>query len=202
MQTWLRNNVLNGRRDGMCSSGAKACSYGAVSGAVKFADADQAPLAADRAEGDIHAGEPQDAFGRGLLLRRRGRERAKRLPDRGKRTALAARCEPAEGPDFLEALGQDVQQEAADEVAERKGHLLLGVAVGAVAPGEGDAAVGDGADAVVGDGDAVGVAPEVVERLLRVARGGLGVDDPSCDPAASLHTLGTTRASPPCSSPS
>ena len=71
MQTWLRNNVLNGRRDGMCSSGAKACSYGAVSGAVKFADADQAPLAADRAEGDIHAGEPQDAFGRGLLLRRR-----------------------------------------------------------------------------------------------------------------------------------
>jgi hypothetical protein len=95
-----------------------------------------------------------------------------------------------------------MQQEAADEVAERKGHLLLGVAVGAVAPGEGDAAVGDGADAVVGDGDAVGVAPEVVERLLRVARGGLGVDDPSCDPAASLHTLGTTRASPPCSSPS
>ena len=202
MQTWLRNNVLNGRRDGMCSSGAKACSYGAVSGAVKFADADQAPLAADRAEGDIHAGEPQDAFGRGLLLRRRGRRCAKRLPDRRKRAALAARREPAEGADFLEALGQDMQQEAADEVAERKGHLLLGVAVGAVAPGEGDAAVGDGADAVVGDGDAVGVAPEVVERLLRVARGGLGVEDPSCDPAASLHTLGTTRASPPCSSPS
>ena len=202
MQTWLRNNVLNGRRDGMCSSGAKACSYWAVSGEVKFVDAYQAPLAAERAEGDIHAGEPHDAFGRGLLLRRRARRCAKRLPDRRKRAALAARREPAEGADFLEALGQDMQQEAADEVAERKGRLLLGVAVGAVAPGEGDAAVGDGADAVVGDGDAVGVAPEVVERLLRVARGGLGVDDPSCDPAASLHTLGTTRASPPCSSPS
>ena len=117
MQTWLRNNVLHGRRDGMCSSGAKACSYGAVSGAVKFADADQAPLAADRAEGDIHAGEPQDAFGRGLLLRRRGRRCAKRLPDRRKRAALAARREPAEGADFLEALGQDMLKETAEEFA-------------------------------------------------------------------------------------
>jgi hypothetical protein len=202
MQTWLRNNVLNGRRDGMCSSGAKACSYGAVSGAVKFADADQAPLAADRAEGDIHAGEPQDAFGRGLLLRRRGRRCAKRLPDRRKRAPRGARRAPPPGGGVVGARGPAGAAGAAAEVAERKGHLLLGVAVGAVAPGEGDAAVGDGADAVVGDGDAVGVAPEVVERLLRVARGGLGVDDPSCDPAASLHTLGTTRASPPCSSPS
>lgn len=117
---------------------------------MKFANADEVSALADRAERDIHAGEPQDAFGRGLLFRRRrGRLCGKRLSYRGKRGTLVARRKPAAGTDFLEAFGKNMQQEATDEVAEREGHLLLGVAVGTVAPGERDAAVGDGADAVV-----------------------------------------------------
>ena len=47
-----------------------------------------------------------------------------------------------------------------------------------VAPAEADLTVLDGEEAVVGDGDAVGVAPEVVENLLGPGEGALGVDDP------------------------
>ena len=47
-----------------------------------------------------------------------------------------------------------------------------------VPPTEADLTVLDGEEAVVGDGDAVGVAPEVVEDLVGAGEGGLGVDDP------------------------
>ena len=47
-----------------------------------------------------------------------------------------------------------------------------------VAPAEADLTVLDGEEAVVGDGDAVGVLAEVVEDLVGAGEGGLGVDDP------------------------
>ena len=46
-----------------------------------------------------------------------------------------------------------------------------------VAPAEADLTVLDGEEAVVGDGDAVGVLAEVVEDLVGAGEGGLGVDD-------------------------
>jgi len=33
-------------------------------------------------------------------------------------------------------------------------------------------------EAVVGDGDAMGIAGEIAEHMMRTAEGGLGVDDP------------------------
>ena len=47
-----------------------------------------------------------------------------------------------------------------------------------VAPTEADLTVLDGEEAVVGDGDAVGVLTEVVEDLVGAGEGALGVDDP------------------------
>ena len=71
-----------------------------------------------------------------------------------------------------EAGGQDVEEEAADELvrAERDGLAVLG--------GKADGVVVDGHEALIGDADAVGVAAEVAEDLLRRRRRALGVDDP------------------------
>ena len=53
---------------------------------------------------------------------------------------------------------------------------LPGVAV--IFPLEGDLAVLEGQQTAVGDGDAMGVAAEILQHVLRSAKGGLGVDHP------------------------
>ena len=50
--------------------------------------------------------------------------------------------------------------------------------MGIVSPAEGDAIVLEGHEAMIGDGDAMGVAGQVVENLFGTAEGWLGVDDP------------------------
>ena len=86
--------------------------------------------------------------------------------------------------DSVEAPGQDVEEEAADELAGFEAHELLAIAapgtsLGAIVlPAEGDS-VGVGRDdPAVGDGDAVGVAAEIGKHRLGSAEGGLGVDHP------------------------
>jgi hypothetical protein len=61
--------------------------------------------------------------------------------------------------DAVEALGQDVHEEASDELRYRQGHGLVSLAaLGAVVlPLEGDLVVVEGDEAAVGDGDAVGI---------------------------------------------
>ena len=78
--------------------------------------------------------------------------------------------------DAVEASRQGVQQEAADEFLGVEGQRPLPSAVAVVAPAEGDLAAVNRDDAVVGDGDTVGVAAEVVEDLLGATEGPLGVD--------------------------
>jgi hypothetical protein len=83
-------------------------------------------------------------------------------------------------PDAVEAVGQDVDQEPADELVGAEPHDPLPVAGldPVVLPAERDR-VGVGADqAAIGDGDAVGVAAEIGEHGLGAAEGGLGVDHP------------------------
>jgi hypothetical protein len=50
--------------------------------------------------------------------------------------------------------------------------------MGIVSPAEGDAIVFEGHETMVGDGDAMSVAGQVVENLLGAAERWLGVDDP------------------------
>jgi hypothetical protein len=77
-----------------------------------------------------------------------------------------------------QASGQHVKQEAAQELMGGNGHDLLLAAVGIVSPAKGDAIVLKGHETMVGDGDAMGIAGQVVENLFRAAEGWLGVDHP------------------------
>ncbi len=82
----------------------------------------------------------------------------------------------SEVPDPDQAAGQDVKQEAAQELMGGNGHGLLLAAVGIVPPAEEDAIVFEGHEPMVGDGDAVGVAGQVVEDVFGAAEGRLGID--------------------------
>lgn len=95
--------------------------------------------------------------------------------------------------DLSEALGQDVEEEAADE-------LVGGQGAGPCAVGfEDDALVGDVDEAAAGEGDAVGVAAEVSDDLDGPAEGPFGEDDPgglgeSAEQASKGDRIGEVRA--------
>ena len=93
--------------------------------------------------------------------------------------AMAVRQE-AEIPNAVEAGGQDVEQEAADEFARRQRHGLAacGRRRAGIPVGEADLIVLDVEQAIVGQGHAVRVAADVVHHLLRTGTRRLGVDDP------------------------
>jgi len=77
----------------------------------------------------------------------------------------------------VECLGQDVLEKASDEFECRQGHGLAGmVFVGGEA--KGNLSIMDGDDAVVGDGDSVHVARQVLKDFLRPLDGRFAVDDP------------------------
>ena len=84
----------------------------------------------------------------------------------------------AEVADADEAFGQHVQKEAAQELGRAQSHHALLVAVGVILPAEGDAFSVEGQQAMIGDGDAMGVAAEIAQHLHGSAEGGLGIDDP------------------------
>lgn len=71
-----------------------------------------------------------------------------------------------------------MQEKALDEVGGGNGGFFFDVAVGAIAVAEGDGLVFDLSDAVVADGDFMGVASEVFEHLLWSCEGLFGIDDP------------------------
>ncbi len=70
-----------------------------------------------------------------------------------------------------------MKQEAAQELMSGNGHDLLLAAVSIVSPAEGDAIVFEGNEPMVGNGDAMGVAGQVVENMLGAAEGWLSVPE-------------------------
>ncbi len=87
-------------------------------------------------------------------------------------------CEEAEMADATEAFGQDVLQKAAHELVGVERHRL-GLAAGAIIfPSETNAVFGAVEKPAIGDGNAMGVAAEVVEDLAWTAERALGVDEP------------------------
>ena len=103
---------------------------------------------------------------------------ARRVRHVARAACAAAVGQQAEVADAHEALGDDVQQEAAEELVGREVHDLHAIGIGVVAPAKADATLGEGEQALVGDGDAVGVAAEVGEHVLGAGEGGFAVDDP------------------------
>ena len=75
--------------------------------------------------------------------------------------------------DAMEAVGQRVQEEAADELVRVERHDLRLAAVAIISPAERDAIVVHADQPGIGDGDAMGVAAEIGEHLLGPPNGGL-----------------------------
>jgi hypothetical protein len=93
----------------------------------------------------------------------------------------------AEGADANKAAGQHMQQEAAQELWRLDGHHSLVMAMGIISPAESDLVVGEGDQAMVGDGDAMGVAGEIAEDMMRAPERGFGIDDPELQATAKLR---------------
>ena len=68
--------------------------------------------------------------------------------------------------DADEAVGNDVEQEATEELVDGEVQDLDPIAVGVVAPAKADVSVGEVDQTVVGEGDAMGVATEIGEHML------------------------------------
>ena len=80
--------------------------------------------------------------------------------------------------DADQALGQNMDQESAQKLIGRKGHDLLLAAVCIVLPAKRDSIILERHQSMVGDGDAVRIAGEIVQNMLGTAEGWLGIDDP------------------------
>jgi hypothetical protein len=76
------------------------------------------------------------------------------------------------------AAGQHVEQEAPQELLDRKDHQALLVAVRGVSPAEGDPATFHEDQAVIGDRHPVSVAAEITENLFRTRKRRFTVDHP------------------------
>jgi len=90
----------------------------------------------------------------------------------------AAVGEQAVVADADEAGREDMQEEPAQELVDGKGDGLQAAAVSVVLDPEADDVVGEPGEAVVGEGDAVGVAGEVVEERIGAGLGRLAEHDP------------------------
>jgi hypothetical protein len=149
---------------------------------VEQREAKQVTFLAERAEVEALAGE---LVKERLPISRRGGEKERSRIDIEQLAAAGdfildlAIGQEAEVAEADKAAGQDVEQEAAKELDGVKGEGFFDTAVAVILPAEADAAVLDFQQAVVGDGDAVGVATEILDDLCRAAEGGLGIDNPA-----------------------
>src|SRR5664279_1665082 len=83
----------------------------------------------------------------------------------------AAICEKTGKANPDEPARQDMEHEAAQELFGGYRHLALLAAVSVVLPPEGDLAVGNGDETVIGDGDTMGIAGQVVKHMFRSSEG-------------------------------
>ena len=103
--------------------------------------------------------------------------------------ASVAFGEEAVVTDAVEAVGQDVEEKAADELVRGKPHDAASASAAIVLVRERHMIVVDGDDPRVGDRRAVRVAGEIGQYALGAAEGRLGVDDESALPQRA-HAFG------------
>ena len=108
----------------------------------------------------------------------RGRRLREEQAAERKQVFASAVRQPAEVANAREALGKNVLHEAAQELFAGKGHDALAAVMGVVLPPESHMRVRDGFEAVIGNGDAVSIATEILQHVLGSAEGWFGVDDP------------------------
>jgi len=71
-----------------------------------------------------------------------------------------------------------MQQEPPQEFFHGQRHDPLLILVGGIAPPESNATLSEGNEPVIGNRDAMGVAAEIVQRMLGAAKWALGIDHP------------------------
>ena len=76
------------------------------------------------------------------------------------------------------AIGQYMKKKPSDELIGIEIHDLLTVAAGIIPPAEGNTAVEMGKEAVVADGDPVGIPAEILENPFGTAKWWFAIDDP------------------------
>ena len=109
-------------------------------------------------------GHRSGVWGRGRDLLRR-----KQLVDAGEFGFPMAVGKEAVMADALEAVGQNVEQKAADELGRCKRHELDERTVAVVLPTEGNVIIGDLDEAMIGDGDAVCIAAQIARPSAAIA---------------------------------
>ena len=98
--------------------------------------------------------------------------------DSSKLAGAAGVCQETEVTNTTEAFWQHMKEKAADKIVDIKRHHLRFAGGAIVLPTEADATVLTGKQSAVCNGNAVGVAPEIVKDLLWSAERAFGVDDP------------------------
>ena len=91
---------------------------------------------------------------------------------------MLAMGEEAKVSDADETSGQYMLNKTAEELRRRQSHFAVLFAVRVVLPPECDALSIKCQKAVIGDGNAMGVAAEIAKNVLRSAEGPFGVNDP------------------------
>ena len=92
--------------------------------------------------------------------------------------AAVAVGKQSEVTDLDEAGGQDMEQEAADELDRIQAHDAAAVAMPRVPPAEAHLAVVEAQQPSVGDGDAMRVSGQILQYMFRSTERRLGVDHP------------------------
>ncbi len=87
-------------------------------------------------------------------------------------------CQQAEVTYPYIARGQYVKKEPSDELVRFERHGLLTVLICVISPAERDIAIPVGEDAVIADGDPVGIPAEVLKDPLGATEGRFAIDDP------------------------
>jgi hypothetical protein len=80
--------------------------------------------------------------------------------------------------DATEALRQRVEQEATNELVCIERHYLALIIGAVILPAKADTAILAAEESAVADCDAMGVAAQIVENLLRSGEWAFGIDDP------------------------
>ena len=96
----------------------------------------------------------------------------------GQEFGATAIGQESEATNADKAAGQNMQQEASQELLRRERHLLFLIAVGVILPAEGNLVVLKSQETLVGDGHAMGVASEIAQHMMGTTEGWLGIDDP------------------------
>jgi hypothetical protein len=138
----------------------------------------QSSLLADGTALDIDAGDAEHELAHRFPWRHERRRVRQEHATASERRGAPAIGEQAEVADADEAVGHDVEQEAAEKLVDVECHDLLPIAISIVAPAKVDVTVGEADETVVGEGDAMGVAPEIGEHMVGAGERRLAVDDP------------------------